>query len=1045
MDATGRKGMTAEMAGETSRPAASGCVRFVKASALLLTVSVLCGWSANSYAAICTSTATGGNWNAAGTWTGCGGGTPGAADTAVIATTGGNAVTANVNVTVGAVVVNANAVLNIGGKNWTVNGTTTISGTIDQTSAAGTANFVGLVTVNAGGTWANSINEAVTFRGGIDNNGSFNTGTGTQTFSTNNQSISGMSLIDFGGIVDVAPGVTVTNSNTSVVTIAGNLTAGNATSFWVNDVNATLNYGGAAAPMGNRGFTASAAGNTVNYTGAAQTVKQPTGSTYFNLILSGSGIKTLPAAPLTVAGDLSLSGTATATAAAALAVGGNLTIAAGATFSAGAFNHSVSGNLDATGTFTAGTSTVTLNGVSAQTISGTTPVTFNNLTVTNVSVPNVTLATNVVVAGALTGTVILTSTCPINYTLTYNGGATVQNSCPGPDHILITHTGNALTCSPQTVMITACADVACTANYSGGAVVTLTPGGQAFAIDATGVNSAATVQQSTVGVVALNAVSVPAATSATPTSCWNTVTATASCAMTFSDSGFLITVPDHASCINATATIEAVETAPGTGRCVPAYQSVTRPVNMYSSYANPVTGTQVVTTSTGTVSTATPGTAHSLIFDATGKATITLNYPDAGQLTLTASDTSPTGAAMTGSGSFVVAPASFVFSGIPAAPLVAGQPFNTTVTAMNGCAIPAATPNFDGTVTLTSSNPLPALGNATAINTTLSGFINGAASLNLTWNEVGTIDLNAVLASYLGSALAVSGTQAAVGRFQPAYFDTVVTPACGTFTYAGSTAPVKAGQPFTVTVTANKLGGGVTANYAGVANAYLTTLSNAGVTTGMANNTITAASFANGVGSANVTYEMATPQTAPQTLALRAENADTPVVSSSGHTESTTAMRSGRANIANAHGLELHALPVPFRTEYWSGGWVFNTADSCTGDGLSGGTVGVTLSAAPVTCVQDTGSPGLSGSGCAAAGPVAQRFKEGGVAGFAGDFNLWLKAPGAGNTGTVIVTGSVPVWLQYPWTGGAAENPAAHATFGIYRGAKEFIDLRESY
>jgi MSHA biogenesis protein MshQ len=610
----------------------------------------------------------------------------------------------------------------------------------------------------------------------------------------------------------------------------------------------------------------------------------------------------------------------------------------------------------------------------------------------------------------------------------------------GPDHILITHAGNALTCSPQTVTITACANAACIApHYSGGVIVTMTPGSQSFAIDATGVNSAATVQQSTVGAAILGAISAPASTYGT--SCWDTATSTASCAMTFSDSGFLITVPDHVSCLDATATIEAVETAPGTGRCVPAYQNVTRAVNLYSSYANPVTGTQVMTASTGVVDTATPGTPHNLAFDATGKATITLNYPDAGQLTLTANDTSPTGAAMTGSGSFVVAPASFAFSGIPAAPLVAGQAFNATVTAMNACGVPAATPNFDGTVTITSSNPLPGLGNATAINTTLAGFVNGAASLNLTWNEVGTIDLNADLASYLGSILSVSGTQAAVGRFQPAYFDTVVTQGCSVFTYSL--------QPFTVAVKAKRLGGDATdatntANYAG-AYAFASTISDAGAVVNLTNNTLAAADFVNGVGTNTaVTYTMPVRETLPVTLNLRAEDGDTPVVSSAGHAEGTIEIRSGRAYIANAHGLEMHALPVQFRTEYWSGGWILN-ADSCSGDGLSGGTVGVTLSAAPVTCVQDTGSPGLSGSGCLAAGPVSQRFKEGGVAGFAGDFNLWLKAPGAGNTGTVTVTGSVPVWLQYPWAGGAAENPAARATFGIYRGAKEFIDLRENY
>jgi MSHA biogenesis protein MshQ len=533
----------------------------------------------------------------------------------------------------------------------------------------------------------------------------------------------------------------------------------------------------------------------------------------------------------------------------------------------------------------------------------------------------------------------------------------------------------------------------------------------------------------------------------------------ANCVMNFSDSGFVVTAPDHVSCNNASVMIEAVETAPGTGRCVPAYQNVTRAINLKCAYVSPTTGTLpvnaagVALNSTNDASAACDGTGQSptLSFDANGTATISLNYADAGQLTLTASDTAPTDKAMVGSGDFVVAPASFVFSGIPAAPLVAGQAFNATVTAMNACATPAMTPNFTGqTVTITSSNPQPGLGNATAIDATLTA-TSGTGSANLTWDEVGTIDLDANLPAYLGSALSISGAQAGVGRFHPAYFDTAVTPGCATFTYAGSTAPAKAGQPFTVTVTAKHLGGGVTANYAGVANAYLTTLSNAGVATGLANNTILAADFANGVGSANVTYAVAAPETAPLTLSMRATNEDPTPVSSSGHAEGTADIRSGRAKLGNAHGSELLALPIPFRTEYWDSGWISSSSDSCTGNDAAGGTASIALVApggwaAGVACVQDDGvAPGLSNSGCAAAGPVAQRFAEGSVAGFAGNFNLWLKAPGTNNTGAVTVTGSVPAWLQFAWGGGVVSNPTARATFGVYKGNNEFIYLRENY
>jgi MSHA biogenesis protein MshQ len=107
--------------------------------------------------------------------------------------------------------------------------------------------------------------------------------------------------------------------------------------------------------------------------------------------------------------------------------------------------------------------------------------------------------------------------------------------------------------------------------------------------------------------------------------------------------------------------------------------------------------------------------------------------------------------------------------------------------------------------------------------------------------------------------------------------------------------------------------------------------------------------------------------------------------------------------------------------------------------------VSISLSASPVTCVLDNGSPGLSNAGCAAAGPAGRRFKDGSGGGFAGDFNLWLKAPGAGATGAVTVTGNVSDWLHYAWDGGAAVDPAGRATFGVYKGNEEFIYLREAY
>ncbi|QJC58048.1 hypothetical protein HC248_03385 [Polaromonas vacuolata] len=148
-------------------------------------------------------------------------------------------------------------------------------------------------------------------------------------------------------------------------------------------------------------------------------------------------------------------------------------------------------------------------------------------------------------------------------------------------------------------------------------------------------------------------------------------------------------------------------------------------------------------------------------------------------------------------------------------------------------------------------------------------------------------------------------------------------------------------------------------------------------------------------------------------------------------------IRHGRVRLKSSCISELQDLPLSLRAEYWDGQfWRLNADDIGTR---------VTLSIAPVstpdisakTCVLE--SANLSGRGCAQPVAVAGRsFLQGGlngtdsqgVAGFAGNFNLWLKSPGAGNSGVVSVTASVPIWLQFAWQSSNLSNPAANANFG---------------
>ena len=172
--------------------------------------------------------------------------------------------------------------------------------------------------------------------------------------------------------------------------------------------------------------------------------------------------------------------------------------------------------------------------------------------------------------------------------------------------------------------------------------------------------------------------------------------------------------------------MQAVKKADNSLVCVPAFANIAKTVNLKCAYSNPATGTLPVRVggtalnAAGNAAAACDATGAnvSLNFDATGTATPSLQYADVGQMNLTASYTGTAGSldaglSMTGSTSFIAAPASFAFSGITAGPIKAGNPFSVTVSALNNAGV--VTPNFgkettaEG-VTLTPSLVTPAGG-----------------------------------------------------------------------------------------------------------------------------------------------------------------------------------------------------------------------------------------------------------------------------------------------------------------------------------------------
>jgi MSHA biogenesis protein MshQ len=528
-------------------------------------------------------------------------------------------------------------------------------------------------------------------------------------------------------------------------------------------------------------------------------------------------------------------------------------------------------------------------------------------------------------------------------------GTARSNTCISLNHLRIEHSGNGVTCAPTTLTLKACADASCSSYYTGGVTGTLTAagtptvnwvGGANFAIGATGL-ATKDVQATTAGNVTWGASGV-APVASNGTTCY--IGATNSCSFASNLAGFLFDVPNHASDTSQTITVSAVKQADNSLACTPAFASTSKTINFGCGYSNPATGTLPVVVGGSNVSCgSTSGVA--LNFNASGVASTTVRYADVGQMSLTASYTgsggSEAGLVMTGSDTFIAAPASLLVT--PAGPYVAGNSFNVTVAAKNTSG--NTTPNFGKestteNVTLGHALVGPAGGNDPALTGTTtipdasfqSG--NGSATVNnIQWAEVGDISITATLASasYLGSGLTASGS-AAAGAFKPAYFDTVVTPGTGTFTYSG--------QPFTVQVTAKNAGGGTTLNYKG-AYARIVTLSdgnsgtNNSATLGtFSNASIAAASFNNGVATTTtVSYRFnsktTAPLEAPGSAPLKLRALDTDSVTSSGHTEGTTPIRAGRLRLVNFYGSELLKPRVEYRAEYWDGNrWATNTLDS---------------------------------------------------------------------------------------------------------------------
>lgn len=424
----------------------------------------------------------------------------------------------------------------------------------------------------------------------------------------------------------------------------------------------------------------------------------------------------------------------------------------------------------------------------------------------------------------------------------------------------------------------------------------------------------------------------------------------------------------------------------------------------------------------------------------------------------------------------------------------AGRPFRIAATALN--ASNGVTTQYADTPTATlTACVLPAAGCTPGALT--SGVWSAAAGTVTTttarYSEVGAFTMQLTDTSFAAVDAADGSTAAErtitsaafdVGRFVPDHFalttastpqfKTFNDPSCATrsFTYVG--------QPFgylvlpQATITAKNAAGDTTLNYAGAlwklaaADATQTyTAASGTLDTGVLGTPdVTAASGGTGTLTSHVDDVVAFVRSTPVapfaaaidlSVGIRdiAENSvpgngtietTTPAVFANIAFDAGDAIRFGRLVLANAHGSELLGLPVPIETQFWDGShFVRNTADACTQFSANQ----VTLS----NWRRDLNA-------CDTSVALSGRF-------VGGRGTLRLGAPGAGNTGSVdlrlnlgvtgsgnacvggasiAASGAAQSWLQGAWNGAAYDqNPAARASFGLYRGSRALIYLREMY
>jgi len=458
---------------------------------------------------------------------------------------------------------------------------------------------------------------------------------------------------------------------------------------------------------------------------------------------------------------------------------------------------------------------------------------------------NAVIGNNPKIRGAISAQGNMSKGNNIVYDSSAIAGTDFGSLCENPDsvgqidHFRFVHAASGLSCNPLDVQLRACATSSCDRLYEGSINVTLSPNTWVGSNPVAFNGGQVALKLHGTGVVTLGiAAAAPSANNFLRCS-------TADCRVNFAPAGLLVQAPDLIAGKPDTLAVAAASD------CVAAFANLSRPVQFWSTYLDPdaftLVGSPEVLLGGEKISgsSASP-TILTLNFNASGIATTSLSYADAGQVQIDAryvgsSATGDSGSSMSGTDPFVSRPyglhlatdATCTSTDVAGCSVLgaAGDSFPLRIRAVawqaDGEARTAAalednppTPNFRlSGIALASSLAAPSGGDNGSLSAAdYSHALGERTTVNLSQSEVGIFTITATppATGYFGYTVG-GGESALVGRFTPAYLAASVNAeleeACGAFSYQQQEIGFVGGLGPLLTVTGYNRQGAVTKNY----------------------------------------------------------------------------------------------------------------------------------------------------------------------------------------------------------------------------------------